>query len=405
MRTVIIIFGVLCLPAATAYAEDHGHIAFHINTPKAGCDYVMLTLTDSDGKRYSPNANSIVGMELAKEDRKNTLTDIMKFHVKPGRHKLRSIRCGKYKQATQYNIDYRPYKAVELPKGVRQSNLYFDVVEDQTIYMGALDFVNSGPDRSWPLAVDRSEEAVKNGRLEAGTFIKQFLTLELDAAAVSKSLNASKDLSALERLQDKPTHNKKPPLSGKGELALHFKGGSCSKREVYFKNILTPKEKNIKIKIKNTYSKKSTGFGSKKVPSGRYEFKYSKCINGNRYSNAPALAKSFVDVYPDEISYAGQIHQENKLDLSSSRQIKTKYRYLFSSDRFDEAKTEVKKPENLVDRSSTMTDSLQLALSGLQNYMARSNRKWQASLSQYQALRKTYEDEGAQIPGYNTPLE
>ena len=131
------------------------------------------------------------------------------------------------------------------------------------------------------------------------------------------------------------------------------------------------------------------------MPSGRYEFVSAICDLGFRTLSAPALAKSYVDVHPDEIAYAGEILQESSLPSFSSQT--TKYSYKFNS-KFEAAKNEVENPERLVDRSKTMTDKAQLAVSGVQNYKDRIGAKWATTLKAYEKRLKKYSDD--EIPGY-----
>lgn len=391
MRAIFLFFAVIAF-ATSANAEDHGHIAIQIKTPAAGCKFLKLNFIDEQGKKYSPNGNTIGMSEIVKAEQKKRFTDIHMFHVKPGRHTLEGINCINFeKNKMTTTINFETLSSSQLPAGITLSNLVFDMVADKTIYLGALDFVPFDRDRTWPLALDRSEEAVKAGRLEAGAFSKQFVTMNGDiASARNAATTASSVLGG--GLLPSSGGSEKPLSGGKGEIAIHTKGMSCSELLVFFKNVDKPDAKSLKIKVKKTY-KNGEGFATEKAPSGRYKFLSTKCTNGNRYQSAPALAKSFVDVHANEIAYAGEIHQESSFSIGGDKQINTKYRYKFNNDKFEAAKSEVKKPERLVDRSSTMTDTAQLAISGIENYLERTNAKWGDVLTAYDARLSEYSGE------------
>jgi len=392
MRTCLLTMCLFALGTSLAHAEDHGHIAVQIKTPPAGCKYLKLNFVDENGKKFSPSGNTIGMSEIDKKERRGKFTDIHKFHVKPGQHTLKGIECINLDKTDRIGttVHFKTLRKTELPPGITQSNFVFEIVPDKTIYMGALDFIRFGRDNAWPLALDRSQKAVQDGRLEAGTFVKQFVTLKGDMAN-AKLTNT--DMSALnDILMPKTETQAKPPPGGKGKIAVHYTGSRCSPVEIFFKNVDQPDSKSIRIKIKNM-DRSNVGFGTEKVPSGRYEFSSTKCTFAGRYTIAPALAKSFVDVYDNEIAYAGEIYRKTEITMGVGRDIGSKYRYIFNNDKFGLAKDEVKKPERLVDRSATMTDAAQLAISGIQNYMDRTNANMNSSLSAYQARLAEYADE------------
>jgi len=392
MRYIAVFLTTTILATTNAYAEDHGHIAVHIKTPAEGCKFLKLNFIDEEGKRYSPNGNTLGMSEIAKGEQKKTFTDIHKFHVKPGRHTLKGINCINFKKnKMSTTINFEALRPSQLPASITHSNLVFDMAADRTIYMGALDFVPFDRNKTWPLALDKSEQAIKDGRLDAGKFTKQFLTMKGDIAGAKKATSKTSSILTNSSLSS-TGGTAKPVPGGKGKIAIHTKGMSCSELLVFFKNVDQADAKSVKIKVKKTY-KNGEGFATEKVPSGRYEFSSTKCTNGNRYQAAPALAKSFVDVHPNEIAYAGEIHQESSFSIGVDKQINTKYRYTFNNSKFNLAKSEVKKPEQLVDRSSTMTDTAQLAISSVESYLERSNAKWSAVLTAYEERRAQYSGE------------
>lgn len=131
------------------------------------------------------------------------------------------------------------------------------------------------------------------------------------------------------------------------------------------------------------------------MTAGRYVFSSASCELHNRTLGARALARSYVDVYPDEISYAGEIKQVSVDAFSLTKA--AKYKFEFSS-KIEAAKKLVDRPERLVDRSATMRDRAQLAISGIENALNRLNTQWNKIAADYKARIEEYDDDI--IPGY-----
>ena len=368
--------------SAQAQAVD-GAIAFHLKVPEHGCRWIGMSVKEQTGKKVYPPAIEYKKSEL----KPGEFSELIKFNVPEGDYRFVRINCDpkkKFKDRVSYE-----FEKIETSYGTsaKAYGLNFRVPSGKDVYLGALDPVKVDFNAYATLTTDRSAEAIAKGDLSTGTLVKSFITTDLKHESLLSNYQSSlSKLSSVETNDEKLQASidaQKPSTDGKGEIAMHLKSDfDCSYVEVGF---LPDGTKGRNAAAKTKYLKYKTqkdgtleDFSTVKVKSGRYRLSGFKCgQTGGRFLQSKSLIRSEIDVYDKEIAYVGDLHFKKTKDNSDLIEAKRKslelkypdwdasqidnfmkisriapYEFgMEMSDRIEDAKTRVKKPEKLVKRS------------------------------------------------------
>jgi len=366
----------------TVDTSTNGNLSFQIKMPEKGCKNISLELKDTAGKRKFSRMK--LNRKQAKPDQ---FSDVLKFSLPAGQYQLNKINCNA--KSHILGIHYKPGQlAKSFEVETVQGPTSFNVSPGRDTYLGALDFHRIGAQGHALITLDKSTKALGKGQLSPGKFDKSFLATSFNHIPVKDrylALLAERgDVEGNVQKVNDAVDSGKPPSTGKGEIALHIKSDfDCNYLNVGF---VPSGKKKGSLKVVSFGQNKEgqlEGFATAKVKSGRYRMSNITCGQENgKYLQSQSLIRAEVDVYPKDIAYLGELYFKKTVDNTARIEAKRKelivrhptmsesgidtllsasrippYQFaMVMQDRFEDAKTQVKKPERLKRRKLDSTN-------------------------------------------------